>query len=347
MFIQIYDQNVMQVGVIDVFTSLIWTKRYNETGDFKVTIPLDGPIPDFLVYDMFSIDHFVTLSEDLEPGYYMIIETIEVNQEETGGNTLTISGRSLEALLERRIVWDKTIYTSKKTEVIVKDLLEKAFINPAITDRKMQNFVYEEPEEGLEFPNVDTEFDGEDLLDIIITLCSENHHSMSVRYLDGKFVYRTYTGMDRSHDQSKNDEVLYSADYDTLLSSNYLESIKNYKNVVQVSDSTGSKKAVVGEASGISRREYRVTPQNVTNQASLKAYGNKALYENSKTAILDGTSTNDVYVYGLDIFVGDIVQFRNDYGIESRSRITEYIYSEDTSGVNNYPTFTVIDQKGA
>lgn len=346
MFLQVYDQNVMQIGVVDVYTSLIWTKRYNKTGDFKLTIPLSGRIPDFFVYDMNAEDHFVTLSEDLEPGYYMIIETIEVDQGEEG-NTLTISGRSLEALLERRIIWDKIEYSSKKTEAVIKDLIEKSFINPSVSDRKINNFVYEEPEEDLSFSTIDAEFDGDDLLTIFSSLCAENHHSMSVKYLNGQFVYKTYTGTDRSHDQTSTDEVLYSADFDSLASSNYLESIKNYKNVIQVVDSSGAKKMVVGEASGINRREYRATPQNdVANQESLKSYGNKVLYENMKSAILDGVAINDAYIYGRDIFVGDIIQFKNDYGIEGKSRITEYIYSEDTSGINNYPTFTVIEQKG-
>lgn len=341
MFLQIYDQNVMQIGVLDYYESLIWTKRYNKTGDFKVVIPLKGKIPDFVVPD-----YFVTLSEDLEPGYYMMIESIEVDQNEEG-NVLTVSGRSLEALLERRIVWDKSTYSSKTTEYIVKDLIGKSFINPSISDRKIDNFVYEEPEEGLAFSTVDAEYDGEDLLDVVSALCAENNHSMSVRYLNGKFTYKTYAGTDRSHDQIERDEVLYSADFDSLASSNYLESIKNYKNVVQVVDSTGNKRTVVGLEKGMDRREYRASPSNeVTNAASLNAYGNKVLYENRKVSILDGVAINDAYKYGMDVFVGDIVQFKNDYGIESRSRITEYIYSEDLSGVNNYPTFTVIEQKG-
>ena len=174
MFLQIYDRNVMQVGVVDAYSSLIWTKRYNKPGDFEVEIPLKGKISEFL-----ALDNFVTLSEDFESGYYMIIETIEVRQEESGGNTLFIKGRSLESLLERRIVWDKMAYSSKQTEYIIKDLIEKSFINPSVTDRKVENFVYTDPAEDLTFPTVDAEFDGEDLLEVAQTLCAENYHSIS------------------------------------------------------------------------------------------------------------------------------------------------------------------------
>ena len=326
MYLQVYDQNVKQIGVIDAYTSLIWTKRYNKPGDFEVVMPLEGNIPFYI-----NTDYYVTLSDDLEPGYYMIIETIEIDQEEEGGNVLTISGRSLESLLERRIVWDKIEYSSKKTEDIIKDLITKSIINPSDKSRKIDNFLYESPNESLKFSTVDAEYDGEYLLDAFQALCSEDYNSISVRYLNNNFVYKTYTGTDRSHDQTENEEVLYSASYDSLASSNYLTSVKNYKNIVQVVDSTTNKKIVVGNETGLIRREYRAESQNTTNQSSLKAYGNKILYEYRKEAILDGIAINDAYTYGVDVFVGDIVQFKNNYGIEGRSRITEYIYSEDTS----------------
>lgn len=361
MFLQVYDQNVNQIGVIDVFTSLIWTKRYNSPGDFEVIIPLDGEIPDFLVnwtlYD--DLDYYVTLSEDREPGYYMIIETMEVEDEEEGGTTLTITGRSLEILLERRIVWTKIVYISKKTENINKDLLEKNIIKPSLAERKIENFVYEEPEEDLYFSSIDVEYDGESLLEVMESHCSENYHSISVRYLNGKFIYKTYSGKNRSHDQTEVDEVLYSKSFDSLASSKYLESVKKYKNVIQVINSLPSasvdgeesqdeqrQEFVLGNISGISRRECRENVQNVENKSSLKSIANIILYENSKIAILEANTINDVYIYGIDIFVGDIVQFKSDYGIERKARIIEYIYSEDISGINNYPTFEVIGQKG-
>lgn len=339
MFIQIYDQNIKQIGVIDEFISLIWTKRYNDVGDFQVEIPLEGNIPEWI-----RTGNYVTLSDDLEPGYYMIIETLEIEQEE-GGNILTISGRSLESILERRIVWDKLTYTLTKTELINKDLLEKSFIKPSLSDRKVPNFVYKDPDESLSFSQITAEYDGDSILDAIRNNCNENNHSMSVRYLNDQFVYQTYTGTNRSHDQTEVDEVLFSYDFDTLASSKYLESIKNYKNVIQVVNSNGSKFSL-GNVSGISRIEYRENASNATDQESLKAIASIVLSENNKIIILEGTTINDTYIYGIDIFVGDFIQFRNDYGIESKARITEYVYSEDTSGINKYPTFKVIKTEG-
>lgn len=336
MYVNVYDNNMEQIGVIDVFTSLIWTKRYNDVGDFEIVMPLDDYIPTYI-----KPDNYVSLNEDLELGYYMIIETIYIDQDSENGLTLTISGRSLEILLDRRIVWDAVTYLSKETEEIIKDLISKSIINPNIEDRKISGFVYKDPDEKVKSSKISVEFDGESLLDSAITLCSENNNSISVRYINDKFVYQTYSGTDRSHDQTDVDEVLYSPTMDSLGSSRYLESIKNYKNVLQISN--GTKTFTVGSSKGIERRERREISQNVTSQANANSIANLLLYQNRKTSALEGEAINDVYIFGRDIFVGDIVQFANGYGIETKARITEYIYSQDMTGINNYPTFAIIN----
>jgi hypothetical protein len=53
--------------------------------------------------------------------------------------------------------------------------------------------------------------------------------------------------------------------------------------------------------------------------------------------------TGTMYKYGEDFFMGDIVQFADEYGNESRSRVTEFIYSYSDNGVEAYPTFSVIE----
>lgn len=338
MQLEIFNQKMNQVGIIDVFTSLIWTKRYDEPGDFEVVLSLDGDLPDYI-----AVDNYVALDEDLELGYYMIIETIEIKQDAEDGVVLTISGRSLEAILDRRIVWDKVSYTNKKTEVIIKDLIEKSIVKPTLADRKISDFIYKEPEENVPSSTITNEYDGDSLLDVISSLCSADDNGISIRYLDGGLVYQTYSGTDRSHDQTNVDEVLYSPSLDSLASSQYLESVKTYKNVIQITSNDGSKKYVVGDAAGLDRREKRESSQNVTDQASLNTIKNIILYQNRKTSALEGEAINDVYVYGRDVFVGDVVQFANGYGIEAKARITEYIYSQDLSGINNYPTFTMIE----
>jgi hypothetical protein len=48
------------------------------------------------------------------------------------------------------------------------------------------------------------------------------------------------------------------------------------------------------------------------------------------------------FMYGRDFFLGDIVQAKNEYGIEGAMRVTQFLISEDISGHRVYPTFVMI-----
>ena len=43
--------------------------------------------------------------------------------------------------------------------------------------------------------------------------------------------------------------------------------------------------------------------------------------------------------------MGDIVELENLYKINSRVRITEFIYSTDQNGTSEYPGFEVIEEE--
>lgn len=45
---------------------------------------------------------------------------------------------------------------------------------------------------------------------------------------------------------------------------------------------------------------------------------------------------------GKDFFIGDIVQITNEYGMESRARISEIVTAIDTQGTVTYPTLSTV-----
>jgi hypothetical protein len=68
------------------------------------------------------------------------------------------------------------------------------------------------------------------------------------------------------------------------------------------------------------------------------------LIENQSVSSFDGTIDSKVnYVYGIDFFIGDILQIENEYGITGRSRAIELIFSEDLSGSDTFPTFQMVE----
>ena len=50
-----------------------------------------------------------------------------------------------------------------------------------------------------------------------------------------------------------------------------------------------------------------------------------------------------MYTYGVHYNIGDTVQIRNEYGMESKMYISEFIFSEDSDGTKAYPTFISLE----
>ncbi len=110
---------------------------------------------------------------------------------------------------------------------------------------------------------------------------------------------------------------------------------------------------------GINRKEMVVDAQNVkakdednnpideseyNDQLKSKATRELKKFSN-KTSLTGKTHFTDSYVYGEDYFIGDIVQLENEYGITSKSRITEMIYSHSSNEISLVPTFVAVTDK--
>lgn len=347
MELTIYDPNFIEVAIVDVFSSLIWTKRYNSYGDFQIEIPMEDVFPEWV-----KCDNYVTNSEDLEDGYYMIIDTIETKDDEDHGKTIVISGKSLEYILHRRVVWEQVSYSNKKTFAIIQDLLNKSFIAPSLSIRKMSNFILELPDDTSELSTVSAEYTGDNIYDAVVGLINEDDYGISIRYQEtsGNFICKIYSGNDRTelYNQIKG-PVIFSTDMDNLISSNYLESTEDYANVIlAMGQGTGANRTryILGEISGLNRREYYKDARDVSTSASLQQRAKEALKEHDVKQLLDGEIISDPFVYGEDYFVGDIVEVRNSFGIERKARIEEMIISQDETGINIYPTVKIINEEG-
>ena len=111
-------------------------------------------------------------------------------------------------------------------------------------------------------------------------------------------------------------------------------------------------------ASGLDRRELFTDARDISSDigdgqtlsteeytAQLQQRGKEKLAENINVVSFEGEiETTIMFKYGIDFFMGDIVQFANEYGHESKVRVIEMVRSEDEDGCSAYPTFeTVIE----
>lgn len=353
----IMDTNFEFVCVLDDYESFIWSDRYNAYGDMEIYAPVEA-----VFYQFIKDGYYVCCSES---EHVMIVDEIEIDTDVESGNHLTVKGRSLESILERRIIWEQTVLDGNFQNGI-KKLLTDSIISPAIAARKIPNFIFKEStDERITALTVQAQFTGDNLYDSIKALCEANNVGFKVTLNDSfQFVFELYIGTDRSYEQTTVPYVIFSSRFDNIINSNYYESKKDMKNVALVGgEGEGSERrytTVNGNGgddttSGLDRRELFVDARDISSKvddktlteeeytAQLKERGADKLLEVTSVANFEGeVDATQLYVYGRDFFIGDIVEVANEYGKEGRSRVSEVMYTNDTSGISIVPTFTTV-----
>lgn len=336
------------VGVIDTYISAIWTERYYESGDFEIYLPMDDEILNKVQKHFF----IVRMDDTTKCG---VIETLKISQSADGGDKLLISGRNLSSILSRRIVWKQTTY-SGKVEQVCRNLVKDAFVSPEISSRMVDEFRLG-AEKGFS-DKVRVQYTGDNVEEAIQNLCKTYKLGYKVWFdvNDKHIVFEMYKGVDRSYEQEENPYVIFSEQFENLLSSEYTSDDVDYKNVAQVAgegQGTARKKVIVGagytglnrfetfvNASGVSTNDGEVDEMSYNNL--LKQQGAEALADLSTTESFDSeVAPNYNYKLGVDYNLGDIVEISNQYGISISTRVTEIIESNDESGYSYIPTFAV------
>lgn len=364
----VLDESFEPFAIIDTYNSLIWTDRYNECGDFELFTAMSMDL-----LNVIKQDYYIRRPDS---DHVMIIEKIEIDTDVEDGNTITITGRSLESLLDRRIVWNETSLSGSFQDGIEK-LLNENVISPSNESRKIPNFKMEKSEDqAITNLTIEAQYKGDNLYDILQILCTERNIGFKVVLSDtNELVFSLYSGTDRSYDQTDNPYVIFSPNYDNLISSNYIESKSSFKNVTLVSAEDSDNRpeeegaeaplveTAVGNVSGLARREtftdYGSISRTVTEgdqektlsdseiTAMLRQRGKETLAENASILSFEGEAeTSTMFKYGEDFTIGDIVQVEDHYGHESRARVIELVLSDATDGFSVYPTFSAIAEVG-
>ena len=343
MDLRVLDTNLNAVSIIDTYESFIWTDRYYEYGDFELYTSMSEEILNYIKQDYYLVNR--------ESEHVMIIEKLLIQSDVESGNHLTVTGRSLESILDRRIVWgQKTL--SGNLQNGIKTLLDECIISPSDSKRKIPNFIFKASTDPIITAlTIEAQYTGDNLYDIIQKICSEQNIGFKITLNDNsQFVFQLYAGSDRSYNQTANPYVIFSPKYENILNSNYVESKSALKNVTLIGgegEGAERKYASVGEASGLNRRELFTDARDISSDvgdgvvltdaeytAQLKQRGKEKLTENEDVVSFEGeVDTTTMFQYGVDFFKGDVVQIANEYGHETTARIIEVVMSEDENGI--------------
>lgn len=347
MELYIMNKSLVTIGIIDTYDSIIWTKRCFSAGDFELYLPATTKNITLLQ----AGNYIYRLDDDT----VMIIEKLQITTDYENGNYLTVSGRSLESILARRIVWKQTFYYGKFEDLIYKLINENA-VNPTDTNRKISNLILDN-KPGIT-SLITKQLTGANLYEAIVEACTAYEIGWKITLNSNKkFVFSLYKGVDRSYNQSENPYVVFSPEFDNLINSNYESDVSNYANVALVAgEGEGKDRKTVTVSRGaittdLDRFEIFVDAKDVSSNteepmstaeyySSLSDRGSEKLSETVVTSAFEGElETTNTFTYKRDWYIGDIVQIENEYGMTATSRIIEIIESEDISGKKLIPTF--------
>ena len=253
----IYNWNWDKIGMFEQYISFIWTRRYYATGDFQLTLPITDEI-----VELINKGAYIGRPDCDEYGIIEKREFSKIERLEDSEAVMVISGRFLTGFLARRIV-DKQTNLSGNAGACIERLITENVINPTKTIRQIWGFGVDNQTTG---KFIEQQITGKNLLESIESICKEKKIGIrGLHNVNGKrFLIQLYEGLDRSYSQSTNPYVIFSAEYDNLESSNYLED-----QTAKVTDVL-----VAGEGEGLDRKMvWASAGANIINNSYLVANG--------------------------------------------------------------------------
>lgn len=376
MDVRVLDASFNHVDVIDDFRSIIWTDRYTTAGDFKMTIDAKSPNVGLLQKGVrlsagtHGMKASNTLYADLDECEFtqevMVVDTVEEKNTTSDPGVLTVSGYSLLGQLNERVAganlltgvaFDNAGYTGpmRVIETLVNDAC-----GPGCYDYDNNHFPDIQVSQHISEALVDLSIKRGNLYERIVEIANAYSYGLDMVYYRrpeyapgvSSIWFSVYKGTDRTSEQTAHTPVILGPGLDSLTETTELRSQGNFKNAAFV---YGKDKFVTVElneaspATGWDRRVLMVeatdltgTTTTVTNK--LKNRGLIELKKYQEVMAYDGELSVDCpFKYGVDFFMGDVVELRSPSGLKQKVRVTEYIRAQDANGYREYPTLTAIE----
>lgn len=356
------NQNREQIGIIDLFKSVIWERAYYGAGSFEVYAPATEEH-----LEQLQEGHYITRPDDDEVG---IIERIELTYSPTEGRMITASGRFAKSMLDRRLIYKLSGTSNRATilrgnvEAAVRSLVQNNIISATDAARNI-SFIKLGATAGTAQVIIDDNGNAADkqvsyqnLLSYTDELLQEYElGSRATLDAEKNLVYRVFEGADKRRGNTRgNDAVIFSQTFDNLVSSQYAkddterkttalvggagEDISRFYSLYGGNYSGEERREVFVDASGISRK---YTDENDIEQEYSSDVYRQMLHTEARQElaqlIAEETFKGKVdvshsqYQYKTDFELGDIVTIMDTQaGLELASRITEIREIQDGTG---------------
>lgn len=324
---------------------VLWSTRYNTVGEFEI-VKRNASDTDVSIFQTASY------VKRLDNDYVGVIENICMEQTIEDGTTLTVSGRMLESILDRRIVREQTTLSGNVEDCIYK-LLDENVINPSLKIRKIDNFACESKKRIAKYTNI--QVTGKTILEIIMTICQECRTGFKIHLQGRRMMFELYEGKNKSIPTSKDGMIIFSQEFGNLLSSKYVKDRSNEKNFALVAgegEGKDRKTAMIGinTGSGLNLKEMFVDARDLSSNngeltdsqysEKLRARGTEKISACTMTTAFQGDVDVTSYAFHKEFDLGDIVLVQNEkWGVDMKPRIVEVLETFDATGYTINATF--------
>lgn len=331
--------NFEKIGVTDTWESLIWTEAYCDAGDFELYMPVNPGMSDII-----QIGNYVMREDDTTR--LMMIESIRLSTDAEDGDHMTVSGRSVEALLSRRIVWSQT-NLSGALSACADRLVQENMVNPAISARKIPNVSIQPG--GIDEVTIRKQLTGVDLLEAEAELLGTYHKGFRMTFDGSGLMFETYQGIDRSLSQSDVPHVVFRPESGNIITSTSVKDMSQFASTAIVAgegEGANRRRYILGNAAaGLDRYELYVDARDISSITETGVLSDESysllLRERGEQSLADAAVVEGFeaeiearypYVYGEDYDLGDIVQIEDGYGTSAAVRITSVTQAWDDTG---------------
>ena len=205
-------------AVCDTFSSLLWDIEYYKCGSFEVYIAANPQN-----VDIFQPGRIVGRDDDNQ--HFGIIESVQINTDVENGDYLTVKGRFLMCLLERRIIHPTYNVTAEKaySEIVREVVTQNTLLNdsrkiPGLSLGTVSGTCWEQ--------TTTLQISYANLMEWIYTICEKIGGTANIRLVKDtgeqyRMVFDLAQGEDRSLMQEDNPHIIFSDAYSNLLSFSY------------------------------------------------------------------------------------------------------------------------------
>lgn len=345
----VYDSNLVKIGVIEKYRSLIWTNRYYEYGDCEVEAPVTEENIRLLRRGNF-------LKRD-DNDMVCIIRKIEIDTNTESGNYIIATGQDARSILNQRVVLNRAYMTSTYAWQVVTGLIQQAVQQN--NDRKI-DFMLLNVDQGSLTKRISVDITHAKVFDAVreVLRVLEHGSKFVMENYGGvnKLVFRTYKGRDHTRGQQDLPPVHFSEQLKSVANSQYIESDEDYANSVLIwgdnSDPVNPFVVRIDNGRGLDKFEIFLdktsmpkknpggtTIDDATYTALLKQAGEEELAKHLTTISFAAEVVPSAYEYKKDYDLGDLVTITNSIGYSVDARVIEVIECENENGYTCIPRF--------